>query len=181
VLQDATIEGKPKPLIRTAGPEDRLGIAKVHVRSWQVAYSGLIDGAFLDSLRPEDRAPVYEFGSSAKGETETIVAAAGGKILGFSALGPARDADAAGAGEILALYVHPDRWGSGVGRELLLESRRRLRAAGFGEAVLWVLVGNEGAERFYAADGWRADGARREEQPYGPVVEVRRFRRRLMD
>jgi len=68
-----------------------------------------------------------------------------------------------------------------VGRALLLESRRRLRDAGFGEGILWVLRGNEGAERFYLADGWRHDGASREEDPYGPVVEVRRFRRRLGD
>jgi hypothetical protein len=66
-----------------------------------------------------------------------------------------------------------------VGRALLLESRRRLRDAGFREGILWVLLGNEGAERFYAADGWSRDGATRTEQPYGPVVEVRRFRRRL--
>lgn len=68
-----------------------------------------------------------------------------------------------------------------MGRALLLESRHRLRDAGFGEGVLWVLLGNEGAERFYLADGWRRDGAGREEDPYGPVVEVRRFRRRLDD
>jgi len=68
-----------------------------------------------------------------------------------------------------------------VGRELLLETRRRLEDAGFEEGTLWVLLGNEGAERFYAADGWQRDGATREEQPYGPVVEVRRFRRRLSD
>jgi GNAT superfamily N-acetyltransferase len=165
--------------IRPAGPDDALSIARVHVRSWQGAYRDLIDDDFLDALRPEDRAGIYEFGVAAKGETETIVAVAEGEIVGFSAFGHCRDADAPGAGEIYALYVDPDRWGAGVGRELLLESRRRLRAAGFKEGVLWVLLGNEGAERFYAADGWRRDGATREEQPYGPLVEVRRFRRSL--
>jgi GNAT superfamily N-acetyltransferase len=69
--------------------------------------------------------------------------------------------------------------GAGIGRRLLEESRRRLEEAGFSQAVLWVLLGNEGAERFYLADGWRRDGASREEDPYGPRVEVRRFRRRL--
>jgi hypothetical protein len=42
-----------------------------------------------------------------------------------------------------------------------------------------VLRGNEGAERFYLADGWSRDGATRMEDPYGPRVEVRRFRRSL--
>ena len=42
-----------------------------------------------------------------------------------------------------------------------------------------MLLGNETAERFYLADGWRRDGTNREEDPYGPRVEVRRFRRLL--
>jgi hypothetical protein len=62
---------------------------------------------------------------------------------------------------------------------LLAESRRRLEEAGYAQAVLWVLRGNEGAERFYLADGWGRDGATRMEDPYGPRVEVRRFRRSL--
>jgi ribosomal protein S18 acetylase RimI-like enzyme len=167
--------------IRRAGPDDALAIARVHVRSWQGAYRGLIDDDFLDALRPEDRAGIYEFGAVAKGETETIVTVAEEEIVGFSAFGPSRDADAPGAGEIYALYVDPEHWGTGVGRELLLESRRRLKGAGFREGTLWVLLGNEGAERFYAADDWQRDGATREEQPYGPLVEVRRFRRPLSD
>lgn len=167
--------------IRTAVPEEALAIAGIHIRSWQGAYRGLIDDGFLDALRPQDRAGIYGFGSAAAGETETIVAEVGAELAGFSAFGPARDADAAGAGEIYALYVNPRHWGSGVGRELLLDSRRRLAAAGFEEGILWVLLGNEGAERFYAADGWRRDGASREEDPYGPLVTVRRFRRTLSD
>ncbi|MGN6256302.1 MAG: GNAT family N-acetyltransferase [Solirubrobacterales bacterium] len=167
--------------IRPARADERLEIARVHVRSWQVAYRGLIDDDFLDALRPEDRAGIYELGSAEKGEVETVVALVEGSIVGFSAFGPCRDADAPGAGEIYALYVDPDHWGTGVGRALLLESRRRLAAAGFEEGVLWVLLGNEGAKRFYAADGWRPDGATREEQPYGPLVEVRRFRRPLSE
>lgn len=62
-----------------------------------------------------------------------------------------------------------------------MDSRRRLAEAGYADAVLWVLRGNAGAERFYLADGWSRDGATRMEDPYGPRVEVRRFRRSLGD
>jgi ribosomal protein S18 acetylase RimI-like enzyme len=104
---------------------------------------------------------------------------AGERIAGFSSFGPTRDDDAAGAAEIYALYVDPDHWEAGVGRRLLGESEHRLAAAGFTDAVLWVLRGNETAERFYRADGWARDGVTRMEDPYGPRVEVRRFRRSL--
>jgi GNAT superfamily N-acetyltransferase len=179
LLQDAEPEEPPELLVRPARADERLDIARVHVRSWQAAYRGLIDDAVLDSLQPEQRVGWYLFDPASPADPQTIVAHAGKRIVGFSSFGPTRDADARGAGEIYALYVDPEHWGAGVGRRLLENSRRRLKAGGYAEAVLWVLLGNEPAERFYLADGWRRDGAAREEDPYGPRVEVRRFRRRL--
>lgn len=52
-------------------------------------------------------------------------------------------------------------------------------ARGFHEAILWVLAGNEPAERFYRARGYRRDGARRHENPWGVDAEVIRYRRSL--
>jgi hypothetical protein len=34
-----------------------------------------------------------------------------------------------------------------------------LRDAGFGAAILWVLDGNDRAQRFYEIGGWQLDGA----------------------
>ena len=48
-------------LLRPAEPADALAVARVHVLSWQAAYRGLIDDAYLDSLRPADRAERYDF------------------------------------------------------------------------------------------------------------------------
>ncbi|HET9592891.1 MAG TPA: GNAT family N-acetyltransferase [Solirubrobacterales bacterium] len=179
MLQDAERQGPPEFLVRSARADERLDIARVHVRSWQVAYRGLIDDDFLDSLQPEQRVDWYHVDPPSPADPQTIVALAGEQIVGFSSFGPTRDADAESAGEIYALYVDPGRWSAGVGRRLLEETRRRLAEAGFADAVLWVLRGNETAERFYRADGWKLDGATRMEDPYGPRVEVRRFRRGL--
>lgn len=167
------------PRIRPARPEDALAVAEVHVRAWQAAYRGLIDDEFLDRLRAEDRAAGYTFGSCDPRAPETILATEGEQVLGFATSGPSRDDDAPEAGEIYALYVDPSRWGGGIGRLLLREARERLRQRGFTEAILWVLLGNESAARFYRADGWRRDGAERWEQPYGVVSQVVRYRRAL--
>jgi GNAT superfamily N-acetyltransferase len=169
------------PRIREATPEDALAVASVHVRSWQVAYRGLIDDEFLDALRPEDRAARYQFGGEDPAGSRTVVAEDGGEIWGFAAIGPCRDEDARGAAELYALYVDPDRWRGGTGRLLLDEATARMRDDGFEEAVLWVLRGNESAERFYATAGWRRDGAERTEQPYGVVSRVVRMRRSLLE
>ena len=43
-------------LLRDAQPFDADAVARVHVQTWQVAYRGLLPDAYLDALRPEDRA-----------------------------------------------------------------------------------------------------------------------------
>jgi GNAT superfamily N-acetyltransferase len=165
--------------IRRARTEDALAVAGVHIRSWRAAYGGLIEAEFLAGLREEERAASYRFDGGEPGAPETLVALEGETIVGFATVGPSRDEDAPEAGEIRALYIDPPHWGAGVGRLLLREARRQLRERGFETAILWVLLGNEGAERFYRSDGWVRDGAEREEQPYGVVSNVRRFRRGL--
>ena len=47
--------------LRNARPDDAEQVACVHVRSWQVAYRGLLADAYLDGLRAEDRAGRYTF------------------------------------------------------------------------------------------------------------------------
>jgi GNAT superfamily N-acetyltransferase len=62
---------------------------------------------------------------------------------------------------------------------LMAEARDRLAEAGFGEAILWVLDGNDRARSFYEREGWSPDGATREENVYDIISNVSRFRRRL--
>jgi ribosomal protein S18 acetylase RimI-like enzyme len=102
-------------------------------------------------------------------------------VVGFVTFGPSRDEDAVGMGEIYALYVDPGRYGGGLGRMLMAHARGRLKEQGFEAAVLWVLQGNERAARFYEREGWKPDGAVREEEPYGIVSHVRRFHLEELD
>jgi GNAT superfamily N-acetyltransferase len=165
--------------VRDARPEDALAVAGVHVRAWQLAYRGIFLDEFLDGLRAEERASRYAFGSSDPDAPQTILALADGAVCGFATVGPSRDADAPAAGEVCALYIDPMHWATGVGRLLMEHGYTRLREHGFDEAILWLLVGNERAERFYRADGWEPDGSHREEDVWGVDANVIRFRRAL--
>ncbi|HXD53580.1 MAG TPA: GNAT family N-acetyltransferase [Solirubrobacteraceae bacterium] len=164
--------------IRDARPGDERAVADVHVRSWKTAYRGLLPDDYLDALRPEDRIPGYAFGSTSDPVTLLALGEDGG-LLGFATFGASRDDDAPAAGELFALYVDPDRRRTGTGRALLDQTRARLAERGHGEAIAWVLRGNEDAERFYEADGWARDGATRWEDPWGVRSEVFRLRRAL--
>lgn len=166
-------------LLRSAEPNDAMAVARVHVRSWQAGYRGLLPDAYLDGLRPEDRAVRYNFASENVRDPVTIVAVDDGVLCGFATTSPARDLDVPSDGELCALYVDPEWWGRGAGKALITAARTRLSEMGFRNAVLWLLAGNARADRFYRMDGWAPDGLRRSETMRGVAVDEVRYRRAL--
>jgi len=156
-----------------------MGVARVHVRSWQVAYKGLLPAPYLDALRPEDRASRYTFGRSDPTAPATVVAILDGVIQGFATTAPAGDEDLPGYGELYALYIDPDCWGRGIGAALMREARARLKSAGFQNAMLWMLAGNVRAQQFYEKDGWRFDGKERTAPLWGIMTHDMRLRASL--
>lgn len=108
-----------------------MAVARVHVRSWQAAYRMLLPDAYLDQLRPEDRAPHYDFAATDPRKPRTLLAVDEGQIRGFATTAPSRDSDTADTGELYALYVDPEHWGRGYGRRWW-----RRRAAAFSKAAI---------------------------------------------
>jgi RimJ/RimL family protein N-acetyltransferase len=156
-----------------------MAVARVHVRSWQAAYRKLMPDDYLDQLRPEDRAKKYDFGNLEPIRPQTIVATESGDIRGFATTAPAQDSNMSGYGELCALHVDPDHWGRGICVALVSAARTRLFDLGFRSAILWVLVGNVRAERFYLMDHWTPDGVRRTDEVWGVKVNDVRYQRKL--
>jgi GNAT superfamily N-acetyltransferase len=149
--------------VRSAVPDDALDVARVHVRSWQSAYRGLIAQDYLDALDPEVWARRYTFGRMGLRMPSTVVAVDGSTICGLATTGLYRDTDLSNYGELMAIYVDPACILTGVGHLLMTAARERLRRVGVTSAALWVLDGNVRARRFYEREGWRFDGSRRTE------------------
>jgi ribosomal protein S18 acetylase RimI-like enzyme len=168
-------------ILRPAVPDDAMPVARVHVRAWQVAYRGLIPDDHLQGMRAEERAQRYNFAGCDPARPRTLVALEAHTVLGFATIAPARDADAAGQGELCALYVEPDCWGRGIGQALAAAARADLYRHGFRKAVLWVVAGNTRAQRFYRADGWSLDGLRRAQQLWNLTLDTVRYSRLLDD
>ena len=93
--------------IRQARPGDELAVATVHVRTWQVAYRGLLPDALLDGMRPEHRAARYTFADQGTGRPQTFLAHDGDQLRGLAAFGPTRDRDVDGLGEIRCAVLRP--------------------------------------------------------------------------
>lgn len=146
--------------IREAEPTDAEAIASIHVRSWQAAYRGQLTDDYLDGLRVEDRLEQHRRTlAEPRPDWRTWVAEDDGKLLGFAVTGASEDADAdPKTGEVYAIYLEPERVGTGLGRELFAHAVDDLRTRGFRAATLWVLETNERTRRFYEVAGWKPDG-----------------------
>ena len=144
---------------RPAVPDDAAAIASVHVASWNAACRGVIGDEALDALTEDRLAPEWrrEIDEGAGG---VAVVEDGGRVVGYSRYGAARDddLDAATTAEIYGFYLRPDAWGSGGGRVLMEHVKQDLVGGGFREAVLWVVQVNDRAQRFYRAAGLVPDG-----------------------
>ena len=166
--------------LRHAEPEDALPIARVHVRSWQLAYRGLLSDDYLARMRVDERAKRYDLANRDPSRPQTIVAVDRDFVCGFATVS-AHCEESASFGELCALYVDPGYWNRGVGRALIAAARERMVGYGIPTAVLWLLKGNARAARFYELDGWRPDGASREATVWGLTVQEVRYRRILQD
>ena len=146
--------------IREGEPGDALAIAEIHVRSWRSAYRGQLTDEYLDGLNVEDRLELHRSAlEQPPPEYRMWVAEDGGHVVGFAVTGRSEDADADDrTGELYAIYLEPDRVGTGLGRVLFEHAIGDLRDRGFVVATLWVLETNEQARRFYEAAGWEPDG-----------------------
>jgi len=170
-------------ILRRASLHDALGIARVHVWSWQSAYRGLLPQDYLDTLTPARRRPGWEriIRDADWPRSGTIAAEAHGPIIGFVDITPTRDSDSdpTSVGELTSIYVLPTLWGKGIGRQLMATAVNIMTDAGFDQATLWVLHTNLRARHFYDTAKWRLDGATREEEIGGVPINEVRYRRPL--
>jgi ribosomal protein S18 acetylase RimI-like enzyme len=165
--------------VRAAQLDDAAAIGLVHVRSWQAAYAGHFPQEFLDALDPAARAEGWRriLGAQQRDRQTDLVAGFDGQVGGFASVGPSREDDAGGVGEVYAIYVLPELWGRGLGRQLMAAALDALAELGFDAATLWVLEDNHRARRFYETGGWSTDGATKVDDGLGfPIAEVRYHR-----
>ncbi|WP_226679268.1 GNAT family N-acetyltransferase [Mesobacillus jeotgali] len=136
--------------IRKATKNDASGIAKVHVRSWQETYQGLISRDYLDSLKVEDRKPLWEKSLSESADTSPVFVAVNpeGEIVGFASFGKERSGNFKADGELYAIYILKEYQRGKLGLRLLLAGLDDLLKQGYGSLLVWVLADNE-SRRFY--------------------------------
>lgn len=178
--ESGRVTGGPGPLVREMTLADVGRVSQIRVRGWQHAYRGLVPQPYLDALSVAEDAERRRAGfGKARADVVNLVAEQAGQVVGWAALGAYRDGEVLTEdAELYALYVAPERIGTGLGRALLRESVRRAEAFGYDRMYLWVLKDNVPARRFYERAGFHADGAQEPFDVGGVAVpEVRHVAR----
>jgi len=169
-------------IVRRALPHDADAIAEIQVASWRATYDKIIPASFLEAMNSEEKCAIWRNGIVEQ-RTNAWVVEQDHKVVGFAAIGKTRDEDVEVdpiiAGELYAIYVVPSMVGSGLGRRLLEATLADLVSMGFSQCLVWVLVKNISARRFYEAAGF-TDDTKVEPQIYdNETLEKMRYRRSI--
>ena len=133
-------------IIRKATREDARQIAEILVEDWQIAYRGIIDSDFLDSMSVEQR-----YQREVQRYQQYTVAAEREEVLGFT-WNEMADDEAADC-EIIAIYIRYAKRKGGIGRALFRDSVEIFRTAGRKKMIIWCLRDNAEARKFYEKMG----------------------------
>ena len=133
--------------VRKAAKNDAKGIAKVHVKSWQETYQGIVSQDYLDSLKMEDRVPLWEKSLSESADSSPVFVAVNpeGEIVGFASFGKERTEKFEADGELYAIYILKDYQRDKLGLKLLQAGLNEMQ---YKSMLVWVLADNE-SRKFY--------------------------------
>lgn len=155
-------------IIRQPSPDDIQDLARIHVAGWQAAYGELIDQSYLDAQNTDEYAENWTRWLQSPDFSALIAHDSDGKAAGFVSFGrlrtpppgmsPIRPLYAA---EIYALYILPEYWRGGLGRQLIGAAAESLKERKLRSLCLWVLEGNSRAVAFYKALGGQKCGTKR--------------------
>ena len=156
--------------VRPATPEDAAGIGPCHLACWQEAYGGLLSAAFFATRTPERFAANWARLLADPATADVVVAEVDGEVVGLAQVIASRDTPPVRPEELVTLYLRAAHHGSGLGQAMLdavLSDR---------PASLWVAEENPRAQRFYARNGFVADGARTVAESWEGLAEIRMVR-----
>lgn len=142
-------------IVREAVKEDRTGIGKVYCESWKAAYRKILPESYLSGLTAENCTPDLV-------SKDDFVLEEEGNIVGICHVQPARDRKDGQWGEIVSIYLLPEKWGFGHGGRLIQKALCKLMQDDFFNICLWVLKDNERARAFYEKHGFVHSGQERD-------------------
>ncbi len=141
--------------IRSATQADIPDLARIHLASKLAAEAGIVDADFLNAKTQEEyEAKWVKF--YADEDSQKALIFKDDIAVGFISFGPLRTAPAGTSkirplysSEIFAIYVHPDHFDQGFGKQLFQYAVTNLKEKKHKSLCLWALDKNKRACGFY--------------------------------
>lgn len=139
-------------IIRPPEPDEAAALARLHLITWEEAYSGLLPARFWNDEAFEQRLRMWTHITGDPATRQRArVAELDGKLIGLSLVGSPQDKDI--ATELYLIYLLAEHQGCGAASEMLNQ------LLGDEPASLWVFKENPRAQAFYRKHGFVPDGA----------------------
>ena len=178
--------------IRAATEGDIDAIRRIARDAWEAAYLDIIGQKEVDAAMDEWYSDEHVSGALAREEIGYFVAVdersssarrmesddadEDGEVVGFASGGPT---DEVGVGALTSIYVHPDRWGEGIGERLLDAVERHLDEQGSVRIRAFAMADNEVGNDFYRSQGFERVEEREADLFAGKTVEENVYYREI--
>jgi ribosomal protein S18 acetylase RimI-like enzyme len=161
--------------IRRAHSADATAIAQLHASSWQTAYRGILDDAFLDGPLLENRRALWRDRlSDNRADQFVVLDQQAGEIRGFACA--FFDADPEWGTLLDNLHVVPKLKGRGLGRQLISAiAAAVMQNTANPQLHLWAYEQNRAARRFYERLGGIITATEEEPALDGSQVKAVRY------
>ena len=117
--------------------------------------------AFGSTLAREQERPEADWRQAVASRVR-FVAESGSAVVGTVSCG---DGESTGVAALTSMWVDPGFRHQGIGALLVQRVIAWARDTGYSQVVLWVVDGNDSAERLYARHGFRRTGVQEEVRP----------------
>lgn len=157
--------------IRLAVPSDAPDMAEVHMRSWEVAYKGILPDDYIRE-KNATRNALYARVITEENDTSYVIQCSG-KTVGIMCVAPPQDKELIDFHELHYIYLHPNYFRRGIGTQAMELAYSIARGLGKTGLVLWVLEKNVNSIQFYKKCGFVADGGSWERNFDKPLRSIR--------
>ena len=135
-------------VIRNIKEEDIPAVVEIQVEGWKIAYKGIVEESYLNSMNKEER---IERRKKDYKQGLFIVAEIENEIVGFCRYNTdvwSDDGDGHDC-ELIAIYVKPTLKQQGIGKAMIEFVKADLKDKGKTRMILWCLKDNYPSRKFY--------------------------------
>ena len=144
--------------IRRVRIGDEAALAYIQTESWKAAFKDILDPETLTRCTDINRAEAMYKGLLEDKKGYGYILTLDDVPHCFAWWNTARDADMLGKAELIAIHSLSSNWRQGYGSMMMDQVLADIKAAGYGEVMLWVFNENTRARKFYEARGFRVYG-----------------------